>query len=144
MAKPRTIFFCSSCGASSPKWLGKCPHCGEWNTYQEELIQKETATEEKRRSWAAGNGKAESPKAVPLKDVQTGRTVRLGTPDQELNRVLGGDGGQDWIPERPKGMRQRTYDRIADRLDGYIDAADAEWSRGAMAFMVRRGWRPAR
>ncbi|MCB0575904.1 MAG: AAA family ATPase, partial [Saprospiraceae bacterium] len=90
MAKPRTIFFCSSCGASSPKWLGKCPHCGEWNTYQEEVIQKETANEEKRRSWAGGNGKAASPKAVPLKEVQTGRTVRLRTPDDELNRVLGG------------------------------------------------------
>lgn len=89
MAKTRTIFFCSSCGASSPKWLGKCPHCNEWNTYQEELIQKETVAEEKRRSWAP-TGKSESPRAIPLKDVQTGRTVRLATPDQELNRVLGG------------------------------------------------------
>lgn len=92
MAKPRTIFFCSSCGASSPKWLGKCPHCGEWNTYQEELIQKETIAEEKRKSWApAGpNGKSEAPKAVLLQQVQTGRTVRLAAPDEELNRVLGG------------------------------------------------------
>ncbi len=36
-------------------------------------------------------------------------------------------------------MWQRTYDRIADRLDRYIDAADAEWSRGVLPFMVRRG-----
>ncbi len=91
MAKARTIFFCSNCGASSPKWLGKCPHCGEWNTYQEELIQKETATEEKRRSWTpAGNGRSESPRAILLQQVETGRTVRLAAPDQELNRVLGG------------------------------------------------------
>lgn len=91
MAKPRTIFFCSSCGASSPKWLGKCPHCNEWNTYQEEIIQKETVAEEKRRSWAGGpNGKSESPKVTLLQQVQTGRTVRLSTPDEELNRVLGG------------------------------------------------------
>ncbi len=89
MAKPRTIFFCSNCGASSPKWLGKCSHCNEWNTYQEELIQKETSAEEKRKSWAAP-GKSEAPKAVLLKKVQTGHTVRLATPDQELNRVLGG------------------------------------------------------
>ncbi len=89
MAKARTIFFCSSCGASSPKWLGKCPHCGEWNTYQEEIIQKETAAEEKRRSWA-GNGKAESTKAVPLGNIQSGATQRMPTPDGELNRVLGG------------------------------------------------------
>ena len=91
MAKARTIYFCSSCGASAPKWIGKCPHCNEWNTYQEELIQKETASEEKRRSWApSGNGKSDSPKAVPLQHIQTGHTMRVATPDQELNRVLGG------------------------------------------------------
>ncbi|MFN0176950.1 MAG: DNA repair protein RadA [Saprospiraceae bacterium] len=91
MAKPRTIFFCSNCGASAPKWLGKCPQCGEWNTFQEELIQKETVAEEKRKSWAPTmGGRAESPKAVLLDQVQTGKTPRLATPDQELNRVLGG------------------------------------------------------
>lgn len=87
--KPRVLFFCSSCGASSPKWIGKCPHCGEWNTYQEELVQKETAQEEKRRSWS-GNGKKESPKAIPLQGIRAGGTQRLPTPDEELNRVLGG------------------------------------------------------
>ena len=91
MAKPRTIFFCSNCGASAPKWLGKCPQCNEWNTFQEELIQKETTAEEKRKSWAPTmGGRSESPKAVLLEQVQTGRTPRLTTPDQELNRVLGG------------------------------------------------------
>ncbi|MDO8367726.1 MAG: DNA repair protein RadA [Saprospiraceae bacterium] len=91
MAKPRTIFFCSNCGASAPKWLGKCPQCNEWNTFQEELIQKETVAEEKRKSWAPTmGGRAESPKAVLLEQVQTGKTPRLATPDQELNRVLGG------------------------------------------------------
>jgi DNA repair protein RadA/Sms len=91
MAKTRTIFFCSNCGASAPKWLGKCPHCNEWNTYQEEIIQKETVAEEKRKSWAPTvGGRAESPKAVLLDEVQTGRTLRLRTPDEELNRVLGG------------------------------------------------------
>ena len=89
MSKARTIFFCSSCGASSPKWQGKCPHCGEWNTYQEEIIQKETAAEEKRRSWAGG-GRSEVVKAMPLNSIQTGATQRMATPDGELNRVLGG------------------------------------------------------
>ncbi len=90
MAKARTIFFCSSCGASSPKWLGKCPHCNEWNTYQEEIIQKETVAEEKRKSWSGGNGKSEAVKAIPLHHIRTGATQRLATPDSELNRVLGG------------------------------------------------------
>ncbi|MCC6413067.1 MAG: DNA repair protein RadA [Saprospiraceae bacterium] len=89
MAKAKTIFFCSSCGASSPKWLGKCPQCGEWNTYQEELIQKETQAEEKRRSWAPA-GKSDGARAIPLPQIETGRTMRMHTPDEELNRVLGG------------------------------------------------------
>jgi len=89
MAKAKTIFFCSNCGASSPKWMGKCSQCGEWNTFQEEIVQKETAAEEKRRSWA-GAGKGESPKAMPLSAIQTGATSRMATPDGELNRVLGG------------------------------------------------------
>jgi DNA repair protein RadA/Sms len=89
MAKARTIFFCSNCGASAPKWIGKCPHCNEWNTYQEEIIQKETTAEEKRRSWAGG-GRAESPRATHISVITTGNTQRLPAPDGELNRVLGG------------------------------------------------------
>lgn len=88
MAKTRTIFFCSSCGASSPKWIGKCPHCNEWNTYQEEIIQKETAAEEKRRSW--GGSKQEAVRAVPIGQIKSGTTRRLSASDGELDRVLGG------------------------------------------------------
>jgi DNA repair protein RadA/Sms len=89
MAKARTIFFCSNCGASSPKWIGKCPHCNEWNTYQEELIQKETIAEEKRKSWAPAS-RSEAPRAVRIGDIKTGNTQRLAAPDGELSRVLGG------------------------------------------------------
>ncbi|NCU32835.1 MAG: DNA repair protein RadA, partial [Candidatus Moranbacteria bacterium] len=38
MAKPKTVFFCQSCGYQSPKWLGKCPSCGSWNSFAEEII----------------------------------------------------------------------------------------------------------
>lgn len=88
MAKARTVYFCSNCGASAPKWMGKCNQCGEWNTYQEEVIQKETGSEEKRRSWAPA--KKDRVKAVPIREIEAGNTVRLPTPDSELNRVLGG------------------------------------------------------
>jgi DNA repair protein RadA/Sms len=40
MAKVKTTFFCQNCGAQSGKWIGKCPSCGEWNTYVEEVIEK--------------------------------------------------------------------------------------------------------
>ena len=41
MAKVKSAFFCQSCGAQSAKWVGKCPACGEWNTYVEEVIERE-------------------------------------------------------------------------------------------------------
>jgi hypothetical protein len=75
--------------------------------------------------------------------VQT-RLARLQRQSMKLNRALGGDGGHDWIPERPKGMWQRTYERLAGKLERYIDDADAEWSRGAMALLVRAGMWPPR
>ncbi len=132
MAKAKTIFFCSSCGASSPKWLGKCPHCNEWNTYQEEIIQKETATEEKRRSWAGAGKSAEGPRAVALPDIQTGATRRLHTPDEELNRVLGGGivpGSLVLIGGQPGIGKSTLLLQIALQLPGkilYVSGEESE------------------
>ena len=42
MAKEKTVYVCSNCGQESPKWVGKCPSCGAWNTYVEETVRKET------------------------------------------------------------------------------------------------------
>ena len=75
--------------------------------------------------------------------VQT-RLARLQRQCMKLNRALGGDGGHDWIPERPKRMWRRTYERLADKLDWYIDEADTEWSRGALALLVGAGMWPQR
>ncbi|NBC09406.1 MAG: DNA repair protein RadA [Bacteroidetes bacterium] len=89
MAKIKTIFACTSCGATSPKWIGKCPHCGEWNTYVEEVLSKDTATEAKDKAWKSSS-QASGNRPVALPDIKTGKTDRLSTPDGELNRVLGG------------------------------------------------------
>ncbi|MCB0521482.1 MAG: DNA repair protein RadA [Lewinellaceae bacterium] len=90
MSKIKKIFVCSNCGVSSPKWMGRCSSCGEWNTIVEEVIQHETAPEERSRLWKGSNGAVRDPKPIALPDVQTGTTRRLITPDGELNRVLGG------------------------------------------------------
>ena len=84
MAKIKTTFFCQNCGAQSPKWLGKCPSCAEWNTFVEEVIQRE---EVKRgyRMPDAGNRKP-----VKISDVSMSNEKRIDLHDQELNRVLGG------------------------------------------------------
>lgn len=86
--KVKSSFFCSNCGAESPKWIGKCPSCNEWNTYTEEIIEKKTQQEEKDKVWKS----SKKEKAVPKKldEVGTLSTQRIDTCDAELNRVLGG------------------------------------------------------
>jgi len=81
----KSVYVCSNCGNDSPKWLGKCPVCGEWNTYVEEIISKD-------KSSARSGLTFETSKAKPLllKDVETGEEPRIDLHDGELNRVLGG------------------------------------------------------
>jgi len=88
LAKLKKVFICSNCAATSPKWIGKCPSCEKWNTYEEDIITKPTKQEEKRKVWSKPN-KAAS-KAIPLVEIKPGNKQRLVTTDAELNRVLGG------------------------------------------------------
>jgi DNA repair protein RadA/Sms len=88
MAMVKKVFFCNSCGGTSPKWVGKCPHCGEWNTLQEEVVQKTSAREERQQIWKGGKNEDRKPQL--LSEVRSGNTQRLITQDEELNRVLGG------------------------------------------------------
>ncbi|GAB4132317.1 MAG: DNA repair protein RadA [Bacteroidia bacterium] len=87
MAKTKTQYFCQNCGASSPKWIGKCPSCGEWNTYVEEVVSKNTDPRSSPFS-AKSNGRA--PKPLRLDEITAGKEERIAIYDQELNRVLGG------------------------------------------------------
>jgi DNA repair protein RadA/Sms len=84
----KKIFACNNCGATSPKWVGKCPSCDEWNTFVEEIIQKETPREERQKIWKGA--KPTDARATPLSLIKAGTNARLVTPDGELNRVLGG------------------------------------------------------
>jgi DNA repair protein RadA/Sms len=86
MAKARTVYICQNCGANSPKWLGKCPVCNEWNTYVEETTSKEEE-KAKEKGYASRTG-ANVP--TPIKDITESESLRLDTLDTELNRVLGG------------------------------------------------------
>lgn len=89
MSKAKTVYFCQNCGAQSPKWLGKCPTCGEWNTYVEELVQKE-----EKPSWktaiSGGGGLQVASKPKAIKEIKYQQEDRTITEDAELNRVLGG------------------------------------------------------
>jgi DNA repair protein RadA/Sms len=88
MSKTKSIYFCQNCGNQSPKWIGKCPVCGEWNTYVEEVINKEEEKLKEKRGYPGG--KNEEPVPVAIRDIDEMETTRLDTRDSELNRVLGG------------------------------------------------------
>ncbi len=88
MVKTKTVYVCSHCGADSPKWLGKCPNCGEWNTYVEEVVAKEVPSA--KRPVPSGLSERGQARPVLLRDITAEKEDRLDLKDRELNRVLGG------------------------------------------------------
>lgn len=81
--KIKQIYFCQSCGHESAKWMGKCPSCGEWNTFVEEKVSAKTKVSGLRK-------RGERKKPVPLSQIESKDEPRLIMPSMELNRVLGG------------------------------------------------------
>lgn len=89
MSKVKTGFFCQNCGYESAKWLGKCPSCQQWNTFVEELVQKDNK-KATANDWRSFSDETPARKTILLQQIQTKDTPRLLTRDNELNRVLGG------------------------------------------------------
>ena len=85
MAKTKSVYVCQNCGAEAAKWVGKCPACGEWNTYVEEVIRQD-----KQPAHASGLLPTEKAKPQRLQDVETSEETRDDTGNNEFNRVLGG------------------------------------------------------
>ena len=95
MAKEKVAYVCSECGYDSPKWIGKCPACGEWNTFKEvKLGKKDTSfsTQGGKPSpgWDAALGGAEKVLPISISHIKTEEEPRINMGDGELNRVLGG------------------------------------------------------
>mgnify|MGYP000013664570 FL=1 len=86
MAKEKTVYVCTNCGQESPKWAGKCPSCGQWNTFVEEVVRKETPV---AKHVVHG---IESVRSKPqrLTEIESNEEQRIDMLDEELNRVLGG------------------------------------------------------
>ncbi|RAI97456.1 DNA repair protein RadA/Sms [Chitinophaga skermanii] len=89
MAKIKSAFFCQECGYESPKWAGKCPSCGTWNSFVEEKVQKDIPSRH-NVDWRSDASPLRTSKIVNLEDVEGAEEKRWLTPDAELNRVLGG------------------------------------------------------
>lgn len=84
MAKNKTAFFCQNCGYETPKWLGKCPSCSEWNTFVEELVDKSP------KNIVAFSGETFNAKPQLIQSVKKDEEERYPLRDNELQRVLGG------------------------------------------------------
>ena len=82
--KSKTVFVCSNCGNESPKWMGKCYACGEWNTYEEQTVIAAAGKP------ASAPPLSSSSKPVPITSVDISAEIRFSTGMNELDRVLGG------------------------------------------------------
>ncbi|SHF56630.1 DNA replication and repair protein RadA [Mariniphaga anaerophila] len=83
MAQTKTVYICQDCGAQSPKWMGKCPSCGGWNTFVEEIV-------EKKKPGAAAVNAAIGSQPLTLEQVTTEKMERIKVGITEFDRVLGG------------------------------------------------------
>ncbi len=88
MSKIKTAFFCQNCGYESVKWVGQCPSCGQWNTFVEELIQKDSKKND--NGWSDYHPGTRNSRTISLSQIKSNEDRRLLTSDSELNRVLGG------------------------------------------------------
>lgn len=85
MAKVRTAFFCQNCGHEAAKWLGRCPSCGEWNTFVEEVVGRKA---NEVTAFSKMSKKSSKPQAIH--EIIDSPQARIQLKDNELNRVLGG------------------------------------------------------
>ncbi|TSE32009.1 DNA repair protein RadA [Tepidimonas thermarum] len=90
MPKDRTLYLCRACGGSTPRWHGRCPHCGAWNTLEETLSAPEPAAGARGRLSALHQGLAAPGSLARLADIEAADVARTPTGLAELDRVLGG------------------------------------------------------
>ena len=131
MAKVKKVFICSNCGANSPKWIGKCSSCEEWNTYQEEVVAKPSAAA-KSHHHLKHKLKGEKTEPTLIDAIEAGQTKRIETQDEELDRVLGGgivNGSLILIGGQPGIGKSTLMLQIALRMDKkilYVSGEESE------------------
>ena len=127
MAKLKTVYVCTQCGAESPKWLGKCPSCGEWNSYVEEVVSAKPATPSPVSASEYGRSKP-----LRLNEIPVSQEERIDLHDAELNRVLGGGlvpgsmvliGGEPGIGKSTLVLQ--TVLRLTDRKVLYVSGEES-------------------
>ena len=123
MAQTKTKYVCQSCAYESPRWVGKCPNCGEWNSFVEEIAQKVAAHKFAKNT---------SIKAFPLSEIETAEDERVSTAIVEFDRVLGGGivegsvillGGDPGVGKST--LMMQLADRLKDRIVLYVSGEES-------------------
>jgi DNA repair protein RadA/Sms len=136
MAKDKTLYACNECGGTTPRWLGKCPHCNAWNSLVETVAEAPNTS--KNRLSSGSKGLAPTAELAVLSDIEAADVARSPTGLSELDRVLGGgvvEGGVVLIGGDP-GIGKSTLllqalDALQRRFDGHLSTAGP--SQGARA-----------
>ncbi len=131
MAKDKIAYVCSNCGQESAKWIGKCPACGQWNTFKE--IRVADTRQQAATSAAATAGRQlRTNKVLRLRDISAKDDPRIDMHDQELNRVLGGGlvpgsivllGGEPGIGKSTLSLQ--TMLQLTDRRVLYVSGEES-------------------
>lgn len=133
MAKEKTAYVCSACGYDTPKWVGRCPSCGEWNTLAEVRLGPAPSPAAGRAVQAVAGLVRSMPAPVALRDVPAEAEPRCLTGDGELDRVLGGGivpgslillGGEPGIGKST--LLLQTVLRLDDRCVLYVSGEESE------------------
>lgn len=137
MAKDKTVYTCSECGGTNPKWLGRCPHCGAWNTLVEGVAESPAAQKHRYQSLAR------TQPVATLSEIETGDVERTPTGQEELDRVLGGgivEGGVVLIGGDPGIGKSTLLLQAADDLAARVPVlyVTGEESGAQVALRARR------
>ena len=134
MAKDKTNYTCTECGGSSPKWLGKCPHCNAWNTLIEGVAESTAPT--KNRYSNQRHSLVKLSEVTTLADIDATDMQRMPTGHEELDRVLGGgivEGGVVLIGGDPGIGKSTLLLQALDSLQRAFDQTSKAGERGATA-----------
>lgn len=134
MAKDKIAYVCSNCGQESAKWIGKCPSCGQWNTFKEIRIAADTGTQAARQAAVSVRSAMDKGKNRPLflREISARDEPRIDMHDDELNRVLGGGlvpgsivllGGEPGIGKST--LTLQTILRLKDRRILYVSGEES-------------------
>lgn len=134
MAKDKIAYVCSNCGQESAKWIGKCPSCGQWNTFKEIRVAADTGTQAARQAAVSVRSAMDKGKNRPLflREISARDEPRIDMHDDELNRVLGGGlvpgsivllGGEPGIGKST--LTLQTILRLKDRRILYVSGEES-------------------